>query len=58
VSPLDEDAIAHKQYFFQRPLYQFIRKESVKKVEPFIAFEQNEKGLAIIKASGYYSVPK
>jgi phosphate transport system substrate-binding protein len=58
ISPLDEQAIANKQYFFQRPLYQFIRKESFKKVEPFLAFEQSEQGLAIIKASGYYSVPK
>jgi len=58
VSPLDEKAIANKQYFFQRPLYQFIKKESLKKVEPFIDFERSEKGLAIIKASGYYSVPK
>jgi phosphate transport system substrate-binding protein len=58
ISPLDEQAIANKQYFFQRPLYQFIKKESLKKVEPFLAFEQSGKGLAIIKASGYYSVPK
>jgi phosphate transport system substrate-binding protein len=58
ISPLDEQAIAYKQYFFQRPLYQFIRKESLKKVEPFLAFEQSEKGLDIIKASGYYAVPK
>ena len=58
ISPLDEQAIANKQYFFQRPLYQFIRKESFKKVEPFLAFEQSEQGLSIIKASGYYAVPK
>jgi phosphate transport system substrate-binding protein len=58
ISPLDEEAITNKQYFFQRPLYQFIRKESLKKVEPFIAFEKSDQGLAIIKASGYYSVPK
>lgn len=58
ISPLDEQAIANKQYFFQRPLYQFIRKESLKKVEPFLAFEQSESGLSIIKASGYYFVPK
>lgn len=58
VSPLDEQAIAKQQYFFQRPLYQFIRKGALKRVASFIAFEQSEKGLAIIKASGYYSVPK
>jgi len=58
ISPLDEQAIANKQYFFQRPLYQFIRKEALKKVEAFIAFEQSAQGLIIIKSSGYYSVPK
>lgn len=58
VSPLDEQGIAQKKYFFQRPLYQFIRKESLKRVAPFIAFEKSKKGLSIIKASGYYSVPK
>ena len=54
---LDEQAIASKAYFFQRPLYQFILKKSFKKVQPFIAFEQSDRGLSIIKASGYYSVP-
>jgi phosphate transport system substrate-binding protein len=58
ISPLNELAIANKQYFFQRPLYQFIRKESLKKVEPFVSFERSDKGVAIIRASGYYSVPK
>jgi len=58
ISPLDEQSIAQRKYFFQRPLYQFIRRESAKKVQPFIAFEQSPRGLAVIKASGYYSVPK
>ena len=58
ISPLDERAIAERKYFFQRPLYQFIRRESVKKVKPLIDFEQSPRGLAVIKASGYYSVPK
>lgn len=57
ISPLDEQAIANRAYFFQRPLYQFILKKSFQKVRPFIAFEQSEQGLAIIKASGYYSIP-
>jgi|SRR6478609_8811622 len=57
ISPLDEQAIANKAYFFQRPLYQFILKKSFKKVQPFIAFEQSDRGLSIIKASGYYPVP-
>jgi len=58
ISPLDEEAIAQRRYFFQRPLYQFIKRESIKKVQPFIAYEQSPRGLAIIKASGYYPVPK
>jgi phosphate transport system substrate-binding protein len=58
ISPLDEAAIAQNRYFFQRPLYQFIRKESASKVHPFIAFEQGPRGQAVITASGYYAVPK
>ncbi len=58
VSPFDEDAINKHQYFFQRPLYQFIRDESVNKVAAFIGFEKSSGGIAIIKASGYYTVSK
>ncbi len=58
ISPLDEQAIAARRYFFQRPLYQFIRKESAKKVQPLLAFEQSAAGMAIIKSLGYYSVPE
>lgn len=54
VSPLDETAIAAKQYFFQRPLYQYISKSSATKVAPFIAFEKSAAGIAIIRKSGYY----
>src|SRR5262249_24864948 len=58
ISPLDEAAIAQKRYFFQRPLYQFIRRESAGRVQPFITFEQSPRGQEVIRASGYYSVPK
>ena len=58
ISPLDEEAIKNQQYYFQRPLFQFIRKGSMLKVAPFINFERSEKGLAIIKAAGYYPIPK
>ncbi|HRH48764.1 MAG TPA: substrate-binding domain-containing protein [Panacibacter sp.] len=58
ISALDETAILNNQYFFQRPLYQFIRSESAAKVSSFIAFEKSAEGLAIIKASGYYPVNK
>lgn len=56
VSALDEKAILNNEYFFQRPLYQFIRKKSAEKVASFIAFEKSDAGLAIIKAAGYYPV--
>lgn len=58
ISALDETAILNNQYFFQRPLYQFIRKASAEKVASFIAFEKSAAGLAIIKSSGYYPVNK
>jgi phosphate transport system substrate-binding protein len=58
VSPLDENAINNNEYFFQRPLYQFIKKQSSQKVASFIDFEKSEQGIAIIKQSGYYAVPK
>ena len=56
VSPLDAQAIQEHRYFFQRPLYQFIRATSWERVAAFIAFEQSAEGQAIIKRSGYYIV--
>lgn len=58
VSPLEEKAILENKYFFQRPLYQFIRADSWPKVRAFIEFEKSEPGKAVIKASGYYFPPK
>jgi phosphate transport system substrate-binding protein len=55
-SPLDEEAIAKNNYYFQRPLYQFIKKEVREKVAAFIAFERSDSGLSIIRSSGYYPV--
>lgn len=55
-SPLDTKAVLSKAYFFQRPLYQFIHKESFTKVKPFIDFEKSPKGKELISASGYYPV--
>jgi phosphate transport system substrate-binding protein len=54
--PFDEDAVTKNSYYFQRPLYQFIKKESREKVAAFLAFEKSDKGLAIIRSSGYYPV--
>lgn len=56
ISPFDEQAISNNKYLFQRPLYQFIRAESIAKVSSFIDFEKSAQGLAVIKASGYYPI--
>ncbi len=56
VSPLDEQAIKARHYYFQRPLYQFIASTSWNKVAAFIAYEKSEAGQKIIKASGYYII--
>ena len=56
ISPLDKKAIKAQQYFFQRPLYQFIPESSWKKVSAFIAFEKSIAGQKLIQASGYYII--
>lgn len=56
VSPLDAKAITERRYFFQRPLYQFVRSTSWKKVAPFINFERSTEGQQIIRNSGYYII--
>ncbi|MGJ1365838.1 substrate-binding domain-containing protein [Sphingobacterium spiritivorum] len=56
VSPLDREAINTRQYYFQRPLYQFVLEESWEKVKPFIDFEKSGDGQAIIRSSGYYII--
>lgn len=56
ISPLDHEAIKAKKYFFQRPLYQFIRKSVWAKAKPFIEFEQTDLGKEIIRNSGYYVI--
>jgi phosphate transport system substrate-binding protein len=45
--------VSGSPHYFQRPLYQFIRKGVHEKVAAFLAFEKSEQGLAIIRASGY-----
>lgn len=56
VSPLDQIAIKNRQYYFQRPLYQFIPVTSWEKVQPFIEYETKGQGRAIIENSGYYLI--
>lgn len=58
ISPLDKQAILQHRYYFQRPLYQFIRAASWDKVAAFIAFEKGAGGQQIIQASGYYIIPE
>lgn len=57
VSPLDSEAISAHRYFFQRPLYQFVRSSSWKKVAPFIEYESSPAGQQLIRKSGYYIIP-
>ncbi len=54
ISPIDKGAILKNQYFFQRPLYQYILEASWPKVSSFIAFEKGLMGKRIIQSSGYY----
>ena len=54
ISPLDYEAIKKGEYFFQRPLYQFIPVTSWNKAKAFIEFEENPLGKDIIRKSGYY----
>lgn len=58
VSPLDAIKIASGEYFFQRPLFQYFRKDDFQKIKPFLDFEKSENGAKIIQLSGYYPVGK
>lgn len=55
-SPLDPHAINNSLYFFQRPLYQFVRASSWDKVKPLIDFEKSDKGRKLIEDHGYYII--
>lgn len=56
ISPLDNYAIENGLYFFQRPLYQFIRAESWQKVQSFLEFENGPEGKMLISKEGYYNI--
>jgi phosphate transport system substrate-binding protein len=58
VSPFDAEAIANGRYYFQRPLFQYFRKQDSIKVKPFFDFEKSKAGAKIIQESGYYPVNK
>lgn len=57
-SPIDPETINNSLYFFQRPLYQFVLKESWDKVKPFIDFEKSPLGKKMIEDHGYYIIEK
>lgn len=56
ISPLDASMVASGLYFFQRPLYQFYKADSYRKIQTFLDFEKSEVGQKIIHSSGYYPV--
>jgi len=58
ISPLDSVMIAEGKYFFQRPLYQYFKSGSYKKIKSLIDFEKSELGKEIIKLAGYYPIKK
>lgn len=58
VSPLDAAMIAEGKYFFQRPLFQYFKKDCFEKIKPFFDFEKSEEGQKIIQSAGYYPVAK
>ena len=58
VSPLNAKAIASGTYYFQRPLFQYYKKNDYEKIKPFLDFEKSTVGAKIIKESGYYPVNK
>lgn len=58
VSPFNAKAIASGSYDFQRPLFQYFKKNDYQKIKPFLDFEKSTVGAKIIKESGYYPVNK
>lgn len=53
-SPLDYEAVVQNQYYFQRPLFQYILKSSYAKAKPLLDFESSEVGQHIIVSNGYF----
>lgn len=55
-SPLDYDAVVNKQYYFQRPLFQYILKSSYEIAKPLLDFERGPVGQKIIATNGYFPI--
>jgi phosphate transport system substrate-binding protein len=53
-SPLDYEAVVTQQYYFQRPLFQYILKSSYAKAQPLLDFERSAIGQKIIVNNGYF----
>lgn len=56
ISPLDVSSVDSGLYYFQRPLYQYYKLDSYKKVKPFLDYEKSEAGQKIIHDAGYYAL--
>lgn len=56
ISPLDIKMIAAGKYFFQRPLFQYYKVSSYKKIKPLLDFEKSTVGKKIIQNEGYYPI--
>ncbi|MBI1307168.1 MAG: phosphate ABC transporter substrate-binding protein [Bacteroidetes bacterium] len=54
ISPFDQERIARGEYYFQRPLFQYFRKKDRERISSFLEFEKTDKGVGLIKSSGYY----
>jgi phosphate transport system substrate-binding protein len=56
ISPQDSTMIMAGLYYFQRPLFQYYKATSYKKIRPFIDYEKTEEGQKIIQQAGYYPI--
>lgn len=55
-TPLEIEAVENGEYYFRRPLYQYILKTSYAKALPLLQFEQSAEGQRIIRANGYFPI--
>lgn len=55
-SPADAGAVTRGDYYFKRPLYQYVRSSSLPKARALIDFERSPAGQAVIRRNGYYPV--
>lgn len=56
ISPVDSNSMLQGQYYFKRPLYQYYKKETLNKIQPFLEFEKSKAGKNIILKSGYFPI--